>query len=369
VAPRTYLDHAAATPMLPAARAALTAALDRWANPSSPHGEGRAAKAALEEARTRIKAALGWPHPLIFTSGASEAIGLAFARLAAPRPVLVGATEHLAVLRQAPADAPVIPVGPDGLIDPGSFGALLRANLTALVAVQHANSETGIVQPISALAQAVHTAAGLMLVDCAQTAGKLPLPAEADLLVVSAHKLGGPPGVGALLVRDLALLRPVGRGQEQGYRAGTENLPAILGFAAALAEVTPDASPAWVREQAGWRALLDDAVRRLGGAVIGGDLAPAPQRIATIASYRFPGHSAASLLVRLDLAGFAVSAGSACSSGSIQASHVLEAMDLDEQAAREAIRISFGWSTAREEIERLIAALERIVGSAKADAA
>jgi cysteine desulfurase len=191
---RTYLDHAATTPMRPQAIAAVAEGMTRWANPSSPHAEGRAARAALEDARRRIAAALDWPHHVILTSGASEAIALAF-RGRSDVPML--AVEHDAVLRAGRGT--IIPVGADGLP---------TAIPDGFVAIQSANSETGVLQDVAP--------AGLR--DCSQTAGKLALP-DADMIVVSAHKLGGPPGIGALLVRDLGLLEPTG-GQERGYRAG-----------------------------------------------------------------------------------------------------------------------------------------------------
>ncbi|SFR97396.1 cysteine desulfurase family protein [Sphingomonas jatrophae] len=318
MAARIYLDHAAATPVRPEAAAAMADGMRRWANPSSPHAEGRAARAALEEARARIKGALGWDGHLIFTSGASEAAALA---LAGRGDVAASAVEHDAILRHAAGRLPV-----------DAAGQVMWPEAAGPLAVQQVNSETGVVQALDGR--------GVLLADCAQGAGRLALP-EADMLIVSAHKLGGPPGIGALLVRDLELLRPTG-GQERGYRPGTENLPAALGFAAAL-----EAPRDWFEAVAPLRAQLDAAVEAAGGEVIGRD---AP-RIATIASYRMPGTAAAAQLIRFDLAGFAVSAGSACSSGTLKASHVLTAMGYDEQAAGEVIRVSFGWTTAPEDVE------------------
>ncbi|WP_263282705.1 cysteine desulfurase family protein [Sphingomonas nostoxanthinifaciens] len=317
---------------------AMAEALAHWANPSSPHAGGRAARAALEGARTRIKAALDWPHHLIFTSGASEALGLALGRAALPARA-IGATEHDAVRRAAP-DATVLPADPAGLIDIGASPEC------ALVAVQTANSETGVIQPD--IGDAIRARGGAWLADAAQSAGKLPLP-DADLIVVSAHKLGGPPGIGALLVRDLALLRPTG-GQEQGYRGGTENVPAALGFAAALETRGSRAHlPAL-------RMRLDEAVRALGGTIV----AEASPRLPEIASYRLPGVAAAAQLIALDLAGIAVSAGSACSSGSLRPSAVLTAMGWNEAEAREVIRVSLAPETGDGEIARFIDAYARL---------
>ena len=342
---RLYLDHAATTPVLPAARAAIADAWGRWANPSSPHAEGRAARAELERARQRIKAALGWPHAIIFTGGASEAAALAMARTVG-QTRLVSAVEHDAVRRAAP-DAAILAVGADGLVDPD---ALPEARLFA---IQSVNSETGVIQP-AALGDAIHAKGGLWLADCAQSAAKLPLP-DADLIIVSAHKLGGPPGVGAVLVRDLAMLAAVG-GQEQGYRGGTENLPAILGFAAALEARGARA------HLPGLRAMLDDGVRARGGEVV----AEASPRLAEIASYRIAGRPAAAQLIELDLAGIAVSAGSACSSGSLKPSPVLLAMGWDETRAREVIRVSLAPETSESDIARFLDSWGRIVGRARA---
>ncbi len=342
--PRIYLDHAATTPMTAAARTAMLAALADWANPSSPHAEGRAAKAALEGARRVVADAYGWRHETLFTSGASESLAIALGRSVAAA-VAVSAVEHDAVLRAAPA-ATVLPVGADGLVDQaGLAGWLAAAPDRPLVAVQWCNSETGVRQPIAAIAATVHAGGGLLLVDAAQMPADTSLADHADFIALSAHKRGGPPGIGALLVRDLATLMPTG-GQERGYRPGTENLPAVLGYAAAIAEAED------AERLAPLRARLDDAVVRSGGQVVG---AGAPRHPA-IGSYRLPGTASAAQLIRLDLGGFAVSAGSACASGSMKPSHVLAAMGWDEAAGREVIRVSFGRTTTGGEVDAFIAA-------------
>lgn len=339
---RVYLDHAATTPMLPAARAAMMDACARWANPSSPHAEGRAARVALEEARARIKAALGWEHALVFTSGASEAATIALRGWGGA--CLVSAVEHDAIRRARP-EAGILPVSPGGLADAAEINGRPPPTFVGegfLVAVQSVNSETGVIQ-VASIGDHIR-ARGVWLADCAQSAGKLPLP-YADMAIVSAHKLGGPPGIGALLARDLALLRPTG-GQEQGYRGGTENLPAIMGFAAALETRGSRA------HLPGLRARLDAAVRGAGGEVV----ADASPRLPEIASYRLPGMTAAAQLIRLDLAGIAVSAGSACSSGTLRPSAVLTAMGWSETAAREVIRVSFAPETGDAEVDAFLAA-------------
>ena len=334
---RIYLDHAATTPLLPEARAAMAEALERWANPSSPHAEGRAAKAALEDARRRVADALGWTGSVIFTSGASEALAIALGRAhAGPR--FASAVEHDAVLRAAP-DATRLPVDGDGIAQLSAVGGE-----RPLVCIQHANNETGVIQPLESLSDEVRTKGGLVLADCAQTAGKLPLP-DADFIALAGHKFGASPGIGALLVRDLALLDPVG-GQEQGYRAGTENLPAIAGMAAALA-----AGSGWLAQAAELRRRLEAAILAAGG----GAGAGGGPRISAIGAYRKPGVPANAQLIQFDMAGIAVSAGSACSSGSLKPSHVLAAMGWQEEAAREVVRVSFGRATTAEEVDRFAA--------------
>lgn len=348
---RRYLDHAATTPLLPAAMAAMADGLMRWANPSSPHAEGRAARAALEDARRRIAASLGWTGELIFTSGASEALAIALGRARIGRRI-VSAVEHDAVWRAAP-DADMLKVNAQG-----RAGVTRHNGADALVALQHVNNETGVIQPLDEFAPLIRGAGGLLLADCAQSAGKLPLP-DADFIAVSAHKLGGPPGIGALLVRDLALLEPVG-GQEKGYRAGTENLPAVLGFAAAL-----EGARSWRARAGELREHLDKALAAAGGMVVARD---AP-RMPTIASYRMPGVPAASQLIQFDMAGISVSAGSACSSGSVKPSRVLGAMGWSEAEAREVVRVSFGPTTTRADIYAFVAAWTRMASEARARAA
>ncbi|MDB5704811.1 MAG: aminotransferase [Sphingomonas bacterium] len=358
MADRIYLDHAATTPMLPEAVAAMVDGMARWANPSSPHAEGRAARAALEEARARIADAYGWAGEVVLTSGASESLAIALQRSLADR-LAISAVEHDSVLRAA-MDAAVLPVDAQGVLDMAALKAVLTLPGRPLVGVQWANSETGVRQPVVAIAQAVHEAGGLLLVDAAQ----MPAGADgevadhADFVAISAHKRGGPPGIGALLVRDFASLMPSG-GQERGYRPGTENLPGALGFAAAL-EVAEE-----VDRLAALRLKLDDAIARSGGEVVAGG----SHRHPAIGAYRMRGLAAATQLIRFDMAGIAVSAGSACSSGSMKPSHVLGAMGWDVDSSREVVRVSFGRTTTESEIDRLIAEWRAVSRSARAFAA
>jgi len=343
LSPSLYFDHAATTPLLPQAREALLDGFARWANPSSPHRAGRAARAALEDARARIKAALGWPGEVVLTSGASEALALAIGRAKAQL-MAVSAVEHEAVLRLA-GDAARLAVDARGQVGPAACA------LPGLVAVQQVNNETGVIQPLAEIAAAVRSAGGVLLADAAQGAGKLPLP-DADLIAISAHKFGGPIGAGALLVRDWVLLHPTG-GQERGYRPGTENLPGALAMAAAL-----EAGNAWLEDAQDLRARLETALVASGAQVIAAD---AP-RLCAIGAYRMPGKSATAQLIRFDGMGMAVSAGSACSSGSLRTSHVLDAMGVAQPG--EVIRVSLGRETTADAVDQFVAAWRAVAGVA-----
>lgn len=355
---RLYLDHAATTPVLPGAREAMGRALEAWANPSSPHADGRRSRAALEESRRGIADALGWRHDVILTSGASEAIQIVAARARMKRRV-VGPTEHDAVIAAMGERAEMLPVERGGLVDLSALERMLAAE-PALVAIQLVNNETGVIQPIDRVCQIVKRSGALLLCDCAQAAGKMPLP-DADFIAISGHKFGGPPGAGALLVKDLAKLEPSG-GQERGYRRGTENLPAAAGMAAALA------SRAFAEAMPGLDSLrrrLEREILLSGGMVIAAD---AP-RLATIGAYAMPGVASASQLVQFDLAGLSVSAGSACSSGSMKPSRVLAAMGVPDEIASCVIRVSFGPSTSEADADRFLGEWRKIAGRAKAQAA
>ena len=340
---RIYLDHAATSPLRPEARAAMEEGFRLWANPSSPHAEGRRAKQALEDARARIKRALGWDGELIFTSGASEAALLAFDNATVIHEV-VSAVEHDAIRQfEHSRGVPVIAVGANFGVDLAALSAATapsplvdgREN-RCLAAVQHVNSETGTRQDIGLVAEVVHDQNGLILVDCAQSAGKIDIPQLADMAIASAHKFGGPIGIGALLVKDFKLLTPTG-GHERGYRRGTENLPGVLGMAAALEAgewaTSPEQRAAFAAQVAGQRLTIGEQVDY-------------------IFALSHPTLSAQALLIRLDAMGFAVSAGSACSSGTLKKSRVLDAFGVPDDIAARTIRVSIGWSTTAEELER-----------------
>lgn len=358
MADRIYLDHAATTAMRPEAVAAVGEGMARWANPSSPHAEGRAARAALEEARARIKAALRWDGELILTSGASEALAIGLGRARAARRI-VSAVEHDAVFRAAGADAAVAPIA-DGRVDSDVLNAMLKQPGRAVVAIQHINSETGtalltnVDDPVIAQVQ---EAGGLLLCDCSQSAGKAALP-NADMVVVSAHKLGGPPGIGALLLRDFAMLEPSG-GQEFGYRGGTENLPGAMGFAAALEAGGID----------GWATSVEQRFDFKNALYASGEMIAPGVQCSHIFAVAMDRLAAAAQLIRFDAMGFAISAGSACSSGTLKRSRALGAFGVADAVADRTVRISIGWNTMPDELDAFAAAWAKVSADAGARAA
>jgi cysteine desulfurase len=244
------------------------------------------------------------------------------------------------------------------LIDEQALDEVLTRG-PALIAIQQVNNETGVIQPLDRLAPKIRDAGSLLLSDSAQGASKLPLP-DADFIAICAHKLGGPPGVGALLVRDLGTLRPCGGGQEKGYRRGTQDVPGALSFAAALATRPYD-----MNRMAALRQRLEHGVKAAGGVIIAED---AP-RVPTIGAISLPGGSSASLLIQMDLAGIAVSAGSACSSGKAKASHVLASMGVPEEVAAGFLRLSFGPDTSEADIDAFLAEWNRIAERSASQAA
>jgi cysteine desulfurase len=340
----TYLDHNATSPMRPVALDAVVEALRAGGNPSSVHRPGRAARARIDRARKQVAALVGaLPGEVVFTSGGTEANNLA---LRGHERMLVSAIEHESVLKAAP-DSVGIPVDGNGVIDLAALERML-ADKPTLVSVMFANNETGVMQPIAEVVRLARAVGALVHCDAVQAAGKVPVDLHGlgvDYLSLSAHKLGGPTGVGALVVRDGAPFAAdrVGGGQEAYRRAGTENVAGIVGFGAA-AEASRDGLDV--------AALRDRIEASLPGKVYG---ASAP-RLPNTTCISMPGVKAETQVMALDLAGVAVSAGSACSSGKVTRSMVLTAMGIDPAAAETAIRISCGWNTGFEDIERLIAA-------------
>jgi cysteine desulfurase len=365
---RTYLDWNATAPLRPQAREAMVATLDAPGNPSSVHAEGRAARRLIEEARRRVAALVGAEAAdVVFTSGGTEANATALFPASGTDVLLVSAIEHPSVLaggRFPAANVASVPVGRDGVVELGALerqlAGLTQEGRRALVSVMHANNETGVVQPIAAAAELVHASRGLLHVDAVQTAGRIPCDIKAlgaDLLTISAHKLGGPKGVGALVRRSAATDWPAplvkGGGQERGTRAGTENVAGIVGFGAAAAAAAQDLAAEGQR----LAALRDQLEARLKAAfaqtVIFGEAA---ERLPNTTLFALPGVKAETAVIGLDLAGVAVSSGAACSSGKVAASHVLAAMGVPGALARGAVRVSLGYMTQEADIERFLAA-------------
>lgn len=359
-----YLDHNATSPLRPAAFDAMAEALRAGGNPSSVHKVGRTARAAVDRARRQVADLVGaLPAEVIFNSGGTEANNMAL-RGAGRRRLLVSAIEHESVRNTAP-DAEVIPVDANGVLDLGALEkALARSSEPALVSVMLANNETGVVQPIADVVRLAHAAGALVHCDAVQGAGKMPLSIHGlgvDYLSLAAHKLGGPTGVGALVVRAGAPLASDRKGgaQETNRRAGTENLSGIVGFGAAAAEALR------VLDVQALRDKLELALVQIApSARIHGAGAP---RLCNTTFISMPGVSSETQVMAFDLAGVCISAGSACSSGKVHQSAVLRAMGVPEAEATTAIRISLGWNTESADIERLIAAWQdlyiRVSGS------
>lgn len=353
-----YLDYNATAPLRPEVVTAMAEALGRVGNASSLHAFGRGARAAVERARAQVAALVGAePAEVHFTAGGTESDNWALVA-SGRRRLLVSAGEHEALLAAAP-DAERVPLTAEGLLDLEALERLLAAGeAPALVSVQAANNETGALQPLAEVAVLARRHGALLHSDAVQAAGKVPFDAAAlglDLLSLSAHKLGGPQGVGALVVRGGLEPRPLlrGGGQERRRRAGTENVAGIVGFG--LAAELAAAELGETAARAAWRDAFEAGLRaRVPGAAIFAEGAP---RLPNTSCFALPGRSAETLLIALDLAGFALSSGSACSSGRLAPSHVLAAMGVPEELARGALRLSFGWASRRAELERCLEAL------------
>lgn len=388
-AARAYLDWNATTPVHPAARAAVVAALDCLGNPSSVHAEGRAARAMMEQARADVAALVGGEaENVVFTSGATEAANALFGAgvsgccgkdIAGNLRPMVSAIEHAAVIAAAGPGAAVIPVDGCGIVDAGALKAVLSAGGPALVAIQLANNETGVVQDIPALAGIVHASGGALIVDAVQGPGKIGGPGKlsvdlaalgADAIFLSAHKFGGPKGVGAIVFRDsrtrLARAFIGGGGQERGQRGGTENLPGIAGMGAA-ARAVREAHEA-PEKMIQLRDEFESHLNRLASDVV--IVSEGAPRLCSTTCFAIPGLAAEKALIAFDLDGVAVSSGSACSSGKVRASHVLAAMGQHDWVKAGAIRVSIGPATEWNELERCLSSLERqLARRSKASAA
>ncbi|MGP4727076.1 cysteine desulfurase family protein [Agrobacterium tumefaciens] len=375
---RTYMDWNATAPLLPAVRDVLVSALDLAGNPSSVHREGRAARAAVEGARREVAALVGAEAAHVtFTSGATEAANLVltpdFRMGRAPvryGHLYVSAIEHPAFReggRFGKADVTETPVTSAGVIDLAALQTLLSSHDASaglpMVACMLVNNETGILQPVAEAARLVHAAGGLMVIDAVQAAGRVPLDInalDADFLVVSSHKLGGPKGAGALISRgEVMMPKPLihGGGQEKGHRSGTENTLSVIGFGAAAAVAAKNLEVEAAR-LAALRARLEDGMRVSAPDVIihGEDVA----RVGNTTFFTLPGLKAETGQIAFDIEGIALSAGSACSSGKVGESHVLTAMGRDPKLG--ALRISLGHATDEADIERTLAAFAKIAG-------
>lgn len=378
---RLYLDWNATSPLHPAAREAVLRAIDLFGNPNSVHGEGRAVRAAIEASRRQVAAMTGAdPAHVTFTSGATEAANMVLTpefRMGRT-PLAIGhlyysAIEHPAIReggRFAKDRMTEIPVTSAGVVDLAALEQLLAAHDGAtglpMVAIMLVNNETGIVQPIGEAAKLVQSHRGLLVVDAVQAAGRLRLDIGelgADFMIVSSHKLGGPKGAGALVSRGEVLMpRPLihGGGQEKGHRSGTENSLAVIGFGAAAA-----AAVAEFDERNGaierLRRRLEDGMRRAAGdVVIHGDEGP---RVGNTSFFTLPGLKSETGQIAFDLEGVAISAGSACSSGKVGESHVLVAMGCDPKLG--ALRLSLGFGTTDEDIDKALAAFTKIASRRK----
>lgn len=373
---RVYADWNATAPLRPQARDAMMAVFGPAVNPSSVHTEGRAARRIVDDARAQVAALVGaTPQQVVFTGGGTEANALALSPALRPagakgqafQRLVVSAVEHPSVLsggRFAKDAIAEVPVTGDGVIDLDALDAVLAQGPRALVSVMLANNETGVVQPISEVAAKVHQHGGLLHVDAVQAAGKIAIDINAlgaDLYTITAHKLGGPQGVGALILRQDVGLDPlvVGGGQERGRRPGTESVAAIAGFGAAAAEAAKLAATSSMRAR---RDRLEaELLAKTPGAVVVGRAAP--ERLPNTTLIAVPGLKGETAVIALDLAGLAVSSGSACSSGKVASSHVLHAMGLAPDLARGAVRLTLGWTTTEVDLDILLGAWNKVVPS------
>ncbi len=385
-----YLDHAASTPMVPEAVAAMTEQLVRTGNPSSLHAPGRAARRVVEESRERIAAALGArPGEVVFTSGGTESDNLAVKGLFWARRdqdprrnrILSTAVEHHAVLdplhwlaEHEHAEVELLPVDELGRLDVEAFRAAVERDpgSIALATVMWANNEVGTVQPLSEVVEIAHAHGVPVHTDAVQAVGQVPVDFAAsgvDLLTLTAHKVGGPYGVGALVVRRELDLAPLlhGGGQERDVRSGTLDAPAIAGFAAAVDLAVRNQAEHFTRICALRNELVERVVAEVPDAAINGDpVCAADHRLPGNAHLTFPGCEGDSLLMLLDARGIASSTGSACSAGVPQPSHVLLAMGRDDEQARSSLRFSLGHTSSRHDVDALVAAIGPVVKRARA---
>lgn len=368
----TYLDYNATAPLCPVAKEAIIAAMDIEGNPSSVHGPGRAARKMVEDARVKVAALVGArPRDVVFTSGGTEASNLTLKGSGAQK-VFFSAVEHdcvSATAKGAVEQCEEIPVTFDGLVDLQALAEMLKkTDVPFLVSVMTANNETGVIQPIEACAQLAHAYGGRFHTDSVQAAGRLPLDItafDADYLTLSAHKIGGPKGVGAVVLKGDAPLqcKLLGGGQELGRRSGTENVVGIAGFGAASAQAMVQAFQMTSIEAL--RDRLESDAKALNNRVI--VAGAAADRVANTSCLILPGVRGETQVMHMDLAGVAVSSGSACSSGKVKVSHVLGAMGYGDEEASSSIRVSLGPETTEQDIETFLAAYGRLIENTQKD--
>ncbi len=351
----TYLDHNATTPIKPAVLEKMQEMLGFPGNASAIHKAGRDARRRIEQARGEIAAALhtGTRDVIVFTAGATEANNLALLGAGMER-VIVSAIEHPSVLNVCP-DAEVLPVLQSGIVDVAALDAMLEGNTRqTLISVMYVNNETGVIQPIDQIVAIARKRGALVHTDAVQAFGKITLDVQklgADFITLSAHKMGGPQGVGCLVIANCVVVAPMIRGgnQEKNIRSGTENLPGIVAFGHAATLIDTDA----YQKLSIWRDKIETAIKSAAPEVIiFGEGSP---RVANTTMFALPGASSETQLISLDLAGICVSNGSACSSGTVKPSHVLKAMGADDAAASASLRVSLGWNTTEREVDHFIA--------------
>lgn len=355
-----YLDHNATTPVKPVARDAMMAAMDLPGNASAIHKAGRTARRMLEDARATVVRTfnLGARDVVVFTSGATEANNLALRGSGMER-LIVSSIEHPSVLETARSCGlalDIVPVLPSGIIDIHALEQLLQGNTRqTLISVMLVNNETGVIQPVNQVVALARKHGALVHTDAVQAVGRIPLDIQSlgvDFISISGHKIGGPQGAGALIIANCAVIQPqiTGGNQEKNLRAGTENLPAIMGLTAALDALDIASS----QQLSAWRDRIESELSAVAPSlrIFGKDVA----RVGNTTMFALPGVSSETQLIALDLAGICVSNGSACSSGTVKASHVLRAMGADDTAAGASLRVSLGWNNSEDDVTRFITA-------------
>lgn len=360
--PSTYFDYNATAPALPQVAEAVARVMTEGGNPSSVHSDGRRAQSKVDDARQKVATLVGSSaRDIIFTGGGTEANTLGLKGLISSQNIerlLVSATEHPSILdlaRSVSIEVEIVPVDRNGLVELDAFRSLLEGGRTTLVSVMLANNETGVIQPVRELAGIAKSTGAFFHTDAIQAAGKIPVNFKdfgVDMLSVSAHKFAGPQGVGALVLRSGLELAPLthGGGQELGRRSGTENVAGIVGMGVAaeivLAKLHGQSSTASLRDslEAALKAAAPEAV------IVGEDV----PRLPNTTLVALPNVAAETQVIQMDLAGFSVSSGSACSSGKVSRSHVLDAMNLGDELTGSAMRISLGWGTSESEVAALL---------------